>query len=124
MITDIAHFVRNCDPRQKTNPPEQSCSFGKIPVSGLFHTWSIDFAGPLNETESGNKYLLLAWEQKSCWLVACAIGTEMINRAGVIKFVEEQVCWLRGNPVRIVSDGDSKFDNGAVQNFASSAGIY
>ena len=81
MGPDIAHFVRSCDLYQKTNPSEQSSPYGKIPVSGLFHTCSIDFACPLKETEAGNKYLLLAVEHISCWQVACAISTEMVNRA-------------------------------------------
>ncbi len=60
----------------------------------------------------------------SCWPVACAIGTEMFNGAGIIKFVEEHVCLLYGNPVCIVSDRDSKFDNGAVPDFTRCAGIH
>ncbi len=59
----------------------------------------------------------------SSWAVACSIGTTMSKKAGAIKLVEEQKCWLHRNPVRIVSDGDRKFENGAVQDFASSAGI-
>ncbi len=116
---DIAHFVRSCDPSQKTNPP-----YGKIPVSGLFYTWSIGFGSPLKETEDDNKYLLFAVEHMSCWPAASAIGTEMFNGAGVIKFVQEQISRLYGNPVRIVRDGGSKFDNGAVRDFATPAGIH
>ncbi len=115
MRPDIAHFVRSCDPYQKTDPPERRSPYGEITVSGLFQTWSIDFAGPLKETEDGNRYLLLAVEQMSCWPIACAIGTEIFNGAGVINCVIDKICWLYGNPVRIVCDGDSNFDNGAVR---------
>ncbi len=89
----------------------------------LFRTWSIDFGGPLKETGAGNKYLLRAVEHMSCCPVARAIGTEMFNGAGFIKFVEEKIFWLYGNPVRIVSDGYSKFDNKAVRDFATSSDI-
>ncbi len=98
MQPDIAHFVRSCDPCQKTNSPEQSSPYGKIPVSRLFHTWAIDFAGPLKETEDRIKYLLLAVGHMSCWPVACAIGTDRFNRVGIITFVGKQICWQYGKP--------------------------
>ncbi len=124
MRPDIAHFVRSWDPCQKTNPPEQSIPYGKIRIGSLFHTWSIDFEGPLKETKYGNKHLLLAEEDTSCWPVACAIGKEMFTGAGVIRFVEEQIRWLYGNPVCIVSDGNSKLDIGTVRDVATCAGIH
>ncbi len=65
MQPEIAHFGRGCDPCQKMNPPEKSSPFGRIPVSCLLHIQSIDLAGPLKETEDGNKYLLLAVEHTS-----------------------------------------------------------
>ncbi len=123
MRPNVSKFVRSCDPCQKTNPAELSTPYGKISFGVLFHTWSFDFSCPLKETDVGNKYLLLAVELLSCRPVACAIGAEMFNSTEVISFLEEQICWLHGNPVRIVSDGDSKFDNSAVRDFASSAGI-
>ena len=90
-------------------------------VSGLFDTWSIGFAGPLREPDAGNKYLLFAVEHLSCWTVACAIGAELFSSTGVVSFLEEHICWSYGNPLRILSDGDSKFDHGAVRDFESSS---
>ena len=52
---DVAHFVRSCDSCLKANTPEQNGPYGKMPVSGLVLTWSIDFAGPLKQTASGSK---------------------------------------------------------------------
>ncbi len=52
-----AQFERSCNPCQKANTTEQSTTFGKIPVSGFFHSWTIYFAGPSKETEAENKYL-------------------------------------------------------------------
>ncbi len=48
----------------------------------------------------------------------------MFNEACFIKFVEEQIRRLYGNPVRVVSDGDRKFNNSAVRDFPTSAGIH
>ena len=118
---DAAHFVRSWESCQKTNPAEQNGPYGRMPVSGLFHTWSIDFAGPLRETTAGNKSILVAIENLSSWPVSKAIGTNSSNSSGVIKFVEEQTCQLYGNPRRILSDGDPKFDSAAVRDYAAGA---
>ena len=79
---DVAHFVRSCDSCQKANPSEPNGPYGRMPVSGLFHTWSIDFAGPLKETTAGNKYILLALQNLSSWPVASAIDTNYFNSKG------------------------------------------
>ena len=41
----------------------------------------------------------------------------------MIKFFKEQVCQFYGNPIRILSDGDPKFDSAAVRDYTSSASI-
>ena len=56
ILLDVAHFVRSCDYCQKANPTEQNGLYGRVSVSGLFHTWSTDFAGSLKERAAGNKY--------------------------------------------------------------------
>ena len=67
--------------------------------------------------------MLLAVENLPIWPVATAIGTNSSNSSGVIKFVEEQLCQMYGNSVRILSDGDQKFYSAAVRDFATHASI-
>ena len=108
----VAHFVRSCDSSQEVNPPEQNEPYGTIPVSGLFHNWLIDFAGPLEDTAAGNKYILFAVENLSSRPVASAIGTNYFNSSGVIKFVEDQICQLYWNLIRIlVASKDRDWDD-------------
>ena len=40
---DAAHIVRSCDSFQEANTLEQNGPYGRNPISGLFHTWLIDF---------------------------------------------------------------------------------
>ena len=51
----VTHFVRICQSCRKANPLEQNGSHGMMPVIGLFHAWSIDFAGPMKEAAAVNK---------------------------------------------------------------------
>ena len=41
----------------------------------------------------------------------------------MIKFVEEKICQLYGNPIRILSDGDPKFDSSTVKDYGFIASI-
>ncbi len=52
---EVARFVKSCDTCQKTKPANRKESAGRIPISGLFHTWCIDFAGPLLRTNIVNQ---------------------------------------------------------------------
>ena len=77
----------------------------------------------MKETAAINKYILLAVENLDSWTVASAIGTNYFNSSGVINFVEQEIFLLYGNPIRILSDSDPKFDNAAVKDYAYSASI-
>ncbi len=115
MRVDVAHFMKSCDECQKANPAEQNRPHGKLPVSGLFHTWSIDFAGSFSGTDSGGLYVLLAVEPLSNWPVASVINPDLFNSIGVIRFVRDRVCVQYGNPVEINQEE-------AVQDSISVAG--
>ena len=70
--SEVSNFVRICDVCQRTKPDNREKFQGRIPLSGLFNTWSVDFAGPLPKTKSGNQYLLVGIEHMSKWPVARA----------------------------------------------------
>ncbi len=59
----------------------------------------------------------------TCWPVAWKFGAEMFNGAGFINFVEEEICWLYGNAVRMVSDRYRRFNNSEMRAFVSFVGI-
>ena len=65
----------------------------------------------------------MALENLYSWPIASAIGTNYLNSSGVIKFVEEQICQLYGNPIRILSNGDPKFDTVAFRDYSARASI-
>ena len=89
-----------------------------MPVSGLFNTWSLDFAGPLPRTESGNQYLLFGIESMSKRQKAQAISAELFNSLRALKFVKEEIILPFGSPKFILSDDDLKFDCKAIEDFA------
>ena len=104
---------------QKTKPVNRTEITGRIPISGLFNTCSIDFAGPLPNTRKGNRYFIVGVEHVSKCPVASAIPPSLFNSKGVIGFIKDEIIKLFGSPVHILSDNDLKFDCAAVHDFAS-----
>ena len=118
MRSEVSNFVRSCDVCQKIKPDNREEFQGRIPISGLFNTWLIDFAGPLPKTESGNQYLLFGIEHISKWPVTLVIPAELFNSLGALKFFNEEIILPLGSPKFILSDNDLKFDWKAVKEFA------
>ena len=75
----------------------------------------------MKETAAGNKYILLAIEKLSSWPVSSAIGTNYFNSSGIFKAIEEQICQLYGNSIRILSDGDPNFDDASLKDYTATA---
>lgn len=66
---DVASFVKIYKGCQKSKPILNYLTTLKIPLTGLFHTFSIDFYGPLPAEFSGEKYLLIAVGHLSSWSI-------------------------------------------------------
>ncbi len=73
MSNYVATHVRTCDECQNTKQYARYKSAQHQPVSGIFDTWSLDFAGPLPRTARGNRYLLVGVEHLTGWPVAARI---------------------------------------------------
>jgi hypothetical protein len=67
-----------------------------IPVCDLFYRVAMDTAGPLPETKSGNKYILVAIEHYSKWCEARAVADHGARTAA--KFLEDDVICRYGSP--------------------------
>lgn len=115
---EVDAFVRSCDVCQKTNPPPGKHPYSVIPISGLFHTWSVDFAGPLPETTRRYVYIIIAVEHLSNWPIAVAIPQGSFNSLGVIDFVRKHICDVFENPAFMVSDNGTQFNSLATKEFA------
>lgn len=114
----VARFVRSFDMCQKTNPPEQGLPYGKMPVSGLFHTWYMDFAVPLPRTRLGRRYLIIAVEHLTGWPVAHTLPESLDNSMGVIQFLEKESITTYRYPVSIMSDYETEFHSAPISDYA------
>jgi hypothetical protein len=78
-----------------------------IPICDLFHRVALDTAGPLPETKSGNKYILVAIDHYSKWCEAKAVADHGAKTAA--RFLEDDIICRYGVPKFILTDNRGKW---------------
>jgi len=78
-----------------------------IPICDLFHRVALDTAGPLPETKSGNKYILVAIDHYSKWCEAKAVADHSVKTAST--FVEDDIIYRYGVPRFILTDNGGEW---------------
>jgi len=73
-----------------------------IPICGLFHRVALDIAGPLPETKSGNKYILVAIYHYSKWCEAKVVADHGAKTAA--RFLEDEIICRYGVPKFVLTD--------------------
>lgn len=87
-----------------------------VPLTCLFETYSIDFAGPLlARIGSRNRCILIAVEHLTGWPFATAV--ESTTAQMVIDFVEKEITLTFGPPVTMISDNATCFTSGTLVDF-------
>ena len=118
---DIHRHVRTCHECQMAQPLGTYKTTLKVPVTSLFHTFSIDFAGPLPLSTHKNRFLLVAVEHLTNWPIAipCTNATADV----VIDFVKTHIIYTFGPPKRIISDNATCFTATNLKAFMKNEGI-
>jgi len=114
LLKDVERYVKCCHICQVTSKkiPESESAM-KITTCGLFERFGIDFIGPLPKTEKGNRYIIVAVEYLTKWVVARALPIDTAAEAA--KFIFEEIVCVFGLPSIISSDRGSHFLGQAVE---------
>ncbi len=78
-----------------------------IPICDLFHRVALDTAGPLPETRSGNKYILVAIDHYSKWCKANAVADHGAKTAA--RFLEDDIICRFGVPKFILTNNGGEW---------------
>ncbi len=78
-----------------------------IPICDLFHRVAMDTAGPLPETKSGNKYILVAIDHYSKWCEAKAVVDHGAKTTA--RFLEDEVICRYGVPKFMLIDNGGEW---------------
>ena len=121
MGKNIHDYVKSYEGCQKNKPVPRYRTTLSQPLTGLFQTFSIDFAGPLPRTAKGNRFLLIAVEHLTGWPIARATAASTADV--VLNFVKDEIIYSFGPPTTIVSDNAGCFTAATLANFMRSNGI-
>ena len=118
---DVNGYVRGCDGCQKARQIPGYKNTLRFPMTSLFHTYSVDFAGLLPRTPTGNKCVLVAIEHLTGWPIARA--TESSTAEEVLRFMKEEMIYCFGLPRGVVSDNATCFKASVLDAFMARNGI-
>jgi hypothetical protein len=78
-----------------------------IPVCDLFYRVALDTTGPLPETKSGNRYVLVAIDRYSKWCEAKVVADHGAQTAA--RFLEDEVICRCGVPRFVLTDNGGEW---------------
>jgi hypothetical protein len=78
-----------------------------IPVCDLFYRVALNTAGPLPETDSGNKYILVAIDHYSKWCEAKAVADH--GARTTTRFLENEIICRYGVPKFVLTDNGTEW---------------
>jgi len=113
MYKDIEEYIKKCDACQRRGNKGGSGFLNPISVGRPFEKIGIDFVGPLEETQKGNKYILVVTDYLTKWPEAQAMSKATAEN--VIEFIYERIICRHGCPRIILSDRGSHFKNKLVE---------
>ena len=111
MKSDVADYVKKCDPYQRMSPILKSPVQDLVSISSPwpFAQWGIDIVGLLPTAPAQKKLLLVATDYFSKWIEAEAFST--IKDRDVTRFIWKNIVCRLGIPRSIVSDNGPQFDS-------------
>ena len=117
MYDDIKEYIKTCDTCQRFGKPERNEILHSIEVGQPFERIGIDIVGPLPETTSKNKYIVVATEYLTKWPEAKAL--DKANAENVAEFIYEYIICRHGTPKTLLTDQGSHFRNKLVEELCS-----
>lgn len=99
---DLSGCVRGCEGCQKATTLPKYKTTLYLPITLLFGSFSVDFAGPQPRSGSGKRFVLVAVKHLTSWPIAKPTAT--LTAEEVKKFIEEELIYSSSSPVISFSD--------------------
>ena len=120
---DIKSWCNSCDlcSSQRGPPKKPRAPMSQYNVGAPSERVAMDILGPLPESESGNKYLLLVADYFTKWPEAYALPNQEATTVAEV-FVREYVCRF-GVPLELHSDQGRNFESNVFKEMCALLGI-
>ena len=116
MKSDVADYVKKCDPCQRMSPILKLVQdLVSISSPWPFAQWGIDIVGPLSPAPAQKKLLLVTTDYFSKRIEADVFAS--IKDRDVTRFIWKNIVYRFGIPRSIVSDHGPQFDSQVYQDF-------
>src|SRR5436190_23640475 len=112
MYKDITEYIRRCDSCQRRGNKGGKGYLNPNKVGKPFERIGIDFVGPLDRTEKGNRYILVVTDYLTKWPEAKAM--KEATAENVVQFIDKRIICRHGCPKIILSDRGTHFRNKLV----------
>ena len=114
MYSEIYEYQQSCIKCQRasTHKPKRP-PLQPLPIVGLFERISLDFIGPLRESNSKKRWILLVVDSFSHWCEAFAMETA--DAISTAKVLYSEILTRYGAPRYILTDRGAKFLSSLVQ---------
>ncbi|XP_022040367.1 uncharacterized protein LOC110942913 [Helianthus annuus] len=101
--------LQSCEDCQRHAPVSYRAKNNLVPVTSVwpFQKWGIDIVGPFPVSTGGVRFLLVAIDYFTKWIVAKPLRT--ITGDQVLRFVWENIVCRYGMPLCIISDNGKQF---------------
>ena len=123
MDDDIRAYLKRCDmcARKKGTQRKHRAPLKQHRVGAALERIAVDVLGPLPESHSGNKYVLVVGDYWTKWMEAYPIADQKAETVAKV-IVEEFVCRF-GTPLELHSDQGRNFESAVFQEMCRLLGI-
>jgi transposase InsO family protein len=120
---DVREYVGSCTKCAQSKPRSNRAAgkLSPIKVSAPFELVGMDIMGPLPESGSGNRYIVVAVDYLTRWCEVSALRAAKAE--DVARFFLDRVVAVHGCPKRILSDNASNFAGEVAHHMFQTLGV-
>ena len=122
-VTDAKHWCNTCSicAARKTHPPRQQAPLHTVTAGAPMQIVAADILGPLPQTSSGNRYILVAMDYFTRWAEAYAIPNQ--EAATVTDKLVSNFFLRFSPPEQLHTDQGRQFESALLHEVCRSLGI-